>query len=296
MPLLVLFNSVAFGSVKAIALYGIGQLGDSLFGDNQRAGGSVVSGRLVDASGTPLVGAQICFTPKPSIDLTGHRTDSVELVMIRPLTTVTAIDGSFSVTLFDPGHIWPQVNSLPVLVEAPYGVKFNFLLTSGLTTPIVVNGSPAPSSWSPLPTDALSELIVDGGGLPLPVANAQVVVDGPPITVLRDGTIVANWVVLNRTADSNGLLSVNLISTINPLTQARIQAGNTVVIRPIVHQREVSGGLVTLSGNEITDLSRSLGTSGDGLLADGSTGVYPAAQNLNPNGGLEAGISGYTVK
>jgi hypothetical protein len=51
-----------------------------------------------------------------------------------------------------------------------------------------------------------------------------------------------------------------------------------------------------LSGNEITDLTRALAVSGDGLPADdGSTGIWQAGTNLFPNGGFEVDTSAWGI-
>ena len=50
----------------------------------------------------------------------------------------------------------------------------------------------------------------------------------------------------------------------------------------------------TLSGNEITDITRRTNTQGDGLLPEqGSTGIWEATTNLVTNGGLESNTTGW---
>ena len=50
----------------------------------------------------------------------------------------------------------------------------------------------------------------------------------------------------------------------------------------------------TLSGNEITDITRRTNTQGDGLLPEqGSTGIWEATTNLVTNGGFETGTTGW---
>lgn len=49
----------------------------------------------------------------------------------------------------------------------------------------------------------------------------------------------------------------------------------------------------TLSGNEISDLVRLLGVSGDGRAAEGSMGIWEATTNLDTNGGFESNLTGW---
>lgn len=53
---------------------------------------------------------------------------------------------------------------------------------------------------------------------------------------------------------------------------------------------------LTLSGNEITDVSRAAGVQGDGrVVPDGSFGVWRATTNLITNGGFETNVTGWNA-
>ena len=47
---------------------------------------------------------------------------------------------------------------------------------------------------------------------------------------------------------------------------------------------------LTTSGFEITDASRARGVEGDGLLNDGSFGIWEETENLCINGGVETNL------
>lgn len=50
---------------------------------------------------------------------------------------------------------------------------------------------------------------------------------------------------------------------------------------------------LTVTGNEVTDAVRALGTDGDGLAAETSFGIWPSSTNLMPNGGFETDTDGW---
>lgn len=52
-------------------------------------------------------------------------------------------------------------------------------------------------------------------------------------------------------------------------------------------------GVLTLSGNEITDAVRTAGVQGDGAAVPGGVGIWPARSNLCANGGFEADLTGW---
>lgn len=53
--------------------------------------------------------------------------------------------------------------------------------------------------------------------------------------------------------------------------------------------------MLTLAGNEITDVVRATAIQGDGLLNDSSMGMWDAATNLCTNGGFETNTTGWTT-
>lgn len=61
---------------------------------------------------------------------------------------------------------------------------------------------------------------------------------------------------------------------------------------PLNNPSATRPGQLTLS-NVINDASRAVGTQGDGLSNDGSTGIWPAAANLCTNGGFETDTTGW---
>lgn len=50
-------------------------------------------------------------------------------------------------------------------------------------------------------------------------------------------------------------------------------------------------GVLTMSGNEITDATREAGVQGDGLTPPAGVGIWQAATNLCPNGGFESSLN-----
>jgi len=52
--------------------------------------------------------------------------------------------------------------------------------------------------------------------------------------------------------------------------------------------------VLTLSGNEITDASRAVGTQGDGLSGDDSYGLWDATTNVVTNPSYESGLTGWS--
>ncbi|CAB4173729.1 hypothetical protein UFOVP1186_17 [uncultured Caudovirales phage] len=54
-------------------------------------------------------------------------------------------------------------------------------------------------------------------------------------------------------------------------------------------------GSLTFSGNEITDATRAIGTSGDGATAPAGVGIWPAATNNVTNGNFTTNTTGWTL-
>jgi len=102
---------------------------------------------------------------------------------------------------------------------------------------------------------------------------------------------------------NNAGTSILTADTTNQLvTVANLQSTGTITLQngqgAGIQLRTVSnsspGNAMTFSGNEITDVSRSVHTQGDGRQPpDSSTGIWETTTNLMPNGGAETNSNGF---
>ena len=67
------------------------------------------------------------------------------------------------------------------------------------------------------------------------------------------------------------------------------------VLQQILFRPGANSVALTLSGNEITDAVRALGVQGDGLPQGSGFGIWPAATNLEANGGAETNTTGHAA-